>query len=90
MPLVVYRGNLQSFYVQRGSRYMYVYMLYFPRPPRSYLDKRISLHLNKGRKVVGTLRGYDQFMNIVLGDATEEKSGNDSIDIGMVVSFKLQ
>lgn len=61
-------------------------MLYFS--PRSYLDKRISLHLNKGRKVVGTLRGYDQFMNIVLGDATEEKSGNDSIDIGMVVSFK--
>lgn len=63
-------------------------MLY--SPPRSYLDKRISLHLNKGRKVVGTLRGYDQFMNIVLGDATEEKSGNDSIDIGMVVSSKLQ
>jgi len=28
-------------------------------------------------------------MNIVLGDATEEKSGNDSIDIGMVVSSKL-
>ena len=52
---------------------------------RSYLDKKISLHLNKGRKVVGTLRGYDQFMNIVLGDATEESNGNDN-NIGMVVS----
>ena len=52
---------------------------------RSYLDKRISLHLNKGRKVVGTLRGYDQFMNIVLGDATEETSASESTDIGMVV-----
>lgn len=51
---------------------------------RSYLDKRISLHLNKGRKVIGTLRGYDQFMNIVLGDAIEESNGNDNI-IGMVV-----
>ena len=69
---------------------MFLTYALFSSPPRSYLDKRISLHLNKGRKVVGTLRGYDQFMNIVLGDATEEKSGNDSIDIGMVVSSKLQ
>eukprot|EP01038_Epipyxis_sp_PR26KG_P008154 gene8154-11036_t len=49
---------------------------------RSYLDKNISLHLNKGRKVSGTLRGYDQFMNIVLGDAVDEVTSNK---IGMVV-----
>ena len=55
---------------------------------RSYLDKKISLHLNKGRKVSGTLRGYDQFMNIVLGDAVEDISGGDKTnDIGMVVSW---
>ena len=53
---------------------------------RSYLDKHISLHLNKGRKVSGTLRGYDQFMNLVLGDATEELGGDDANPIGMVVS----
>lgn len=53
---------------------------------RSYLDKRISLHLNKKRKVSGTLRGYDQFMNIVLGDAVDDSvSGKDSV-LGMVVS----
>jgi small nuclear ribonucleoprotein G len=52
---------------------------------RSYLDKEISLHLNKGRKVSGTLRGYDQFMNIVLGDALEEVSTNETKPIGMVV-----
>jgi small nuclear ribonucleoprotein (snRNP)-like protein len=47
------------------------------------------LHLNKGRKVSGTLRGYDQFMNIVLGDAMDDSatSGNGSF-IGMVVSFE--
>lgn len=52
---------------------------------RSYLDKKISLHLNKNRKVAGTLRGYDQFMNIVLGDAVEEGSSGSNF-IGMVVS----
>eukprot|EP01032_Pedospumella_encystans_P023174 gene23174-26238_t len=51
---------------------------------RSYLDKKISLHLNKNRKVAGTLRGYDQFMNIVLGDAVEEGSAGSNF-IGMVV-----
>jgi small nuclear ribonucleoprotein G len=57
-------------------------------PHRSYLDKRISLMLNKNRKVSGTLRGYDQFMNIVLGDAVEEIAADSSSNvIGMVVSL---
>ena len=34
--------------------------------------------------MVGTLRGYDQFMNIVLDDAVEEAT---SARIGMVVRF---
>jgi len=53
---------------------------------KAYLDKTISLHLNKNRKVSGTLRGYDQFMNIVLGDAVEEVgSSAERNPIGMVV-----
>ncbi|KAK6916156.1 LSM domain, eukaryotic/archaea-type [Dillenia turbinata] len=34
--------------------------------------------------VVGTLRGFDQFMNLVV-DNTVEVNGNEKIDIGMVV-----
>jgi small nuclear ribonucleoprotein (snRNP)-like protein len=56
---------------------------------RTYLDKTISLHLNKGRKVTGTLRGYDQFMNIVLGDTVEEVAGAAGNNIGMVVRAKI-
>lgn len=35
--------------------------------------------------VVGTLRGFDQFMNLVI-DNTVEVNGNEKTDIGMVVS----
>lgn len=51
------------------------------------MDKTISLHLNKGRKVSGTLRGYDQFMNIVLDEAVDETPGITSGGIGMVVRY---
>lgn len=36
--------------------------------------------------VTGTLRGFDQFMNLVV-DNTVEVNGNDKTDIGMVVSI---
>lgn len=39
--------------------------------------------------VVGTLRGFDQFMNLVV-DNTVEVNGDDKTDIGMVVRFSLQ
>jgi small nuclear ribonucleoprotein G len=45
------------------------------------------LNLNKGRKVYGTLRGYDQFMNLVLGDAVEELPSKEPNNIGMVVRY---
>lgn len=54
---------------------------------KSYLDKPISLHINKGRKVSGTLRGYDNFMNIVLDEAIDETPGANLAKIGMVVSY---
>lgn len=37
-------------------------------------DKKLSISLNGNRKVVGTLRGYDAFLNIVLED-TETETG---------------
>ena len=50
---------------------------------KRYMDKSLKLKLNGNRCVRGVLRGYDQFMNVVLEQAvevdTEEKS------IGMVV-----
>jgi small nuclear ribonucleoprotein (snRNP)-like protein len=33
--------------------------------------------------------GYDQFMNIVLGETTEEVAGGDDKNIGMVVSVYI-
>lgn len=44
--------------------------------------------LNANRMVVGTLRGFDQFMNLVV-DNTVEVNGDDKTDIGMVVRFSL-
>lgn len=42
-----------------------------------------AVALNANRLVTGTLRGFDQFMNIVLDGAVDEKA---KTDIGMVVS----
>ena len=39
--------------------------------------------------VVGTLRGFDQFMNLVV-DNTVEVNGDDKTDIGMVVSLLIR
>ena len=52
---------------------------------KTYLDKTISLQLNRNRRVSGVLRGYDQFMNLVLGDAVEEVAAGQTNKIGMVV-----
>lgn len=38
--------------------------------------------------IVGTLRGFDQFMNLVI-DNTVEVNGDEKTDIGMVVSVFL-
>ncbi|KAG8483844.1 hypothetical protein CXB51_022598 [Gossypium anomalum] len=48
------------------------------------MDKKLQIKLNANRMVVGTLRGFDQFMNLVV-DNTVEVNGNEKTDIGMVV-----
>eukprot|EP00850_Spirogloea_muscicola_P004977 SM000022S07191 [mRNA] locus=s22:482173:482668:+ [translate_table: standard] len=44
----------------------------------------LAVKLNANRVVVGVLRGFDQFMNLVL-DNTVEVNGTERTDIGMVV-----
>ncbi|KAK6461772.1 hypothetical protein DFJ63DRAFT_274007, partial [Scheffersomyces coipomensis] len=52
---------------------------------KSYMDKKLSIQLNGTRKVTGTLRGYDVFLNITLVDALEESADGEKLNIGTVV-----
>ena len=52
---------------------------------KKYMGKRLDLKLNAGRVVSGVLRGFDQFMNLVLDEAVEEASATEKNTIGMVV-----
>ncbi|KAI9808131.1 MAG: Sm-like protein lsm7 [Sarcosagium campestre] len=55
-----------------------------------YMDKEINVKFNGGREVVGTLKGYDQLMNLVLDDVKEtlrDEEGNESSrPLGLVVA----
>ncbi|KAL9062925.1 MAG: hypothetical protein Q9157_008533 [Trypethelium eluteriae] len=55
-----------------------------------YLDKQITVKFNGGREVVGTLKGYDQLMNLVLDDVNEllkDDEGNESTrPLGLIVA----
>lgn len=54
---------------------------------KKYMERIVSLRLNASREVTGTLRGYDQFMNVVLDGASEAVSATERHDLGRVVSF---
>ncbi|RYR32628.1 hypothetical protein Ahy_A10g047164 [Arachis hypogaea] len=56
------------------------------QPPdlKKYMDMKLQIKLNANRMIVGTLRGFDQFMNLVV-DNTVEVNGNEKNEIGMVV-----
>ena len=45
----------------------------------------MDLKLNGNRSVSGVLRGFDQFMNIVLDETLEETTEGDKNELGMVV-----
>ena len=47
-----------------------------------HLPPFIAVKLNANRHVTGVLRGFDQFMNIVLDTTVDEKG---KVDLGMVV-----
>lgn len=38
-------------------------------------DKCLKVSINGNRKIIGTLRGYDAFLNVVLEEAEDNESG---------------
>ncbi|GAC76485.1 hypothetical protein PANT_22d00050 [Moesziomyces antarcticus T-34] len=49
---------------------------------KRFLDKRIAVNIQGGRKVQGTLRGFDMFLNLVVDDAIEQvhpDAGNPNV-----------
>ena len=56
---------------------------------KNYLDKRLRIKLNANRIVTGKLRGYDQFMNLVLEEAVQINSNtdnnNENEDLGTIM-----
>ena len=47
---------------------------------------KFSVKLNGGRNIVGILRGFDPFMNLVIDETVEETKDGSRNTIGMVVS----
>jgi len=52
---------------------------------KKFMDKRLSVKVNGNRRVSGILRGFDQYMNLVLDEAIEEVSAQERLEIGMIV-----
>jgi small nuclear ribonucleoprotein G len=52
---------------------------------KKFLDKRVDISLNGKRRVIGTLRGSDLFMNLTLDDAVQVVSPNEQVPLGTVV-----
>mmetsp|Transcript_11103 Transcript_11103/g.19564 ORF Transcript_11103/g.19564 Transcript_11103/m.19564 type:complete len:92 (+) Transcript_11103:237-512(+) len=66
MSTIVFSGNVPIiFLVLTQSSF---FLCEFP----PLKDKRLKLSLNGNRKVVGTLRGYDAFLNVVLEDVESD------------------
>ncbi|KAL1955074.1 hypothetical protein VTO42DRAFT_9063 [Malbranchea cinnamomea] len=55
-----------------------------------YMDKEVCVKFNGGREVTGTLKGYDQLMNLVLDDVKEvmrDDEGRETTrSLGLVVA----
>ena len=52
-------------------------------PPelKKFMDKRLGLLINNGRNLIGTLRGYDPFMNLVMDECVEKKKTGELIQV---------
>ncbi|RDW80224.1 small nuclear ribonucleoprotein [Coleophoma cylindrospora] len=57
-----------------------------------YMDKQITVKFTGGREVMGTLKGYDALMNLVLDDvqevlrASDDEGNQSSRPLGLVVA----
>ncbi|RJE19447.1 Sm [Aspergillus sclerotialis] len=55
-----------------------------------YMDKTVNIKFNGGREVSGTLKGYDQLMNLVLDEVKEimrDDEGNETTrSLGLIVA----
>ena len=49
-----------------------------------YMDKKLKLKLNGNRGVIGILRGFDQFLNLVLDECVKDSTA-EKTPLGMVV-----
>mmetsp|Transcript_22382 Transcript_22382/g.33837 ORF Transcript_22382/g.33837 Transcript_22382/m.33837 type:complete len:80 (-) Transcript_22382:3981-4220(-) len=43
---------------------------------KRFMDKKLKFSMNGNRKIIGTLRGYDAFLNVVLEEAESADDGN--------------
>ncbi|KAA8499177.1 putative small nuclear ribonucleoprotein G [Porphyridium purpureum] len=77
-----HRSNKERVVGEEGTRNM---ARYLPEMKR-LMNRQLHVSLNGQREVRGTLRGYDQFMNIVLDDAVQVHRGDaDDTPLGTVV-----
>ncbi|KAK7860810.1 sm-like protein LSM1B [Quercus suber] len=51
--------------------------IYLPTSLASYLDKKVVLQLRDNRKLIGVLRSFDQFANVVMEGAYERNIVGD-------------
>ena len=47
---------------------------------KNYVDKKIQINLNGNRKLIGKLKGYDPFMNIVLENTIDITNNNTKME----------
>ncbi|KAK5796138.1 hypothetical protein VI817_005423 [Penicillium citrinum] len=57
-----------------------------------YMDKEVQVKFNGGREVTGTLKGYDQLMNLVLDDLNivliflDDEGNQTTRSLGLIVA----
>lgn len=52
---------------------------------RMFMEKRLMVTLNARRKIVGQLRGYDMFMNLVIDNAMEVLKEDKQRKLGTII-----
>ncbi|ODV92376.1 hypothetical protein CANCADRAFT_21266, partial [Tortispora caseinolytica NRRL Y-17796] len=49
------------------------------------LDKQLIIQLNSEREIIGVLKGYDVFLNLVLDEVVESKKDGERISVGTAI-----